>query len=190
MRFLVDMDGVVVDFINPFFRKLGVKMPEHWPDGEYSPEKLFDLTEEQVWNGIGELWWRQLPKTEEADEIIFHLHTYTDQVYFVTRPQRWAGATAKIKWISDFYPGMANRFILTPHRELLANDDTILIDDQSNNIDLFNAHGGRGILMPRYWNRNKKHMNNAGAWTIQAVDNCVAAMSMGINEISDRSWRV
>lgn len=161
MKCLIDMDGVIVDLVPAWLRYRGFKMPQPWPDGEYDLTKIFDIRAEHVWAGCDEDWWENLPPTQEAGELMALVADHFDHsdVYIVTKPVTEAGATGKLAWLRKHYPAFLDRYIMTPCRHLLANRDTILIDDQSTNVDLFNQHGGYGVIVPRLWNHEFEKSN-------------------------------
>jgi hypothetical protein len=190
VRCLVDMDGVIVDLVGAWLSYRGRKMPQPWPDGNYNMAEVFDISPELVWRGCDEDWWEELPKTTDADLIldIVERRFAAEEIYIVTKPVVSDGATGKLRWLQRHYPRFLDRYILTPCREVLANDETILIDDSSANTDLFNRCGGRGILLPRLWNRRFAKSNQAVVDLESRLDRCRGAFGVGAWELIGQEW--
>lgn len=180
----IDMDGVLVDLVPAWLKIKGFEMPSQWPGGEYYLHKIFPISREDIWKGCDEEWWANLPKTGIANELLSFVECHSDEVYLVTNPVVEEGATGKILWIERNYPQHINRFMMGPCRYLLARNDRILIDDQDNNIDLFNQHGGRGILLPQPWNR---YHNRKDDFKIRFL-NCIEAHNIGARELNGKEW--
>ncbi len=159
-RVLVDMDGVLTGMHQAILDHHNLPEPDAWPDTSNSIIDFFGMDYAQIWEGIGEDWWAGLPKTDDADQIISIILKHTQNVFLVTKPVLTAGASGKIQWIRKHFPAFEKSFFLTPCREEMADKWTILVDDQSENVDLFNHRGGHGILLGRPWNRKLKSNPN------------------------------
>ncbi|MGB9592072.1 MAG: hypothetical protein ACPL1K_06110, partial [Candidatus Kryptoniota bacterium] len=61
--------------------------------------------------------------------------------------------------------------IFTKKKYLLANPESILIDDCMDNCDGFIAHGGVAIPFPAEWNKNWKYSNDPMAYVSKVLDN-------------------
>jgi 5'(3')-deoxyribonucleotidase len=163
MKCYVDMDGVIADIVPAWLSYRGLRMPERWPDGNYNLAEIFNIPPALVWRGCDEDWWENLPKTPDADRIIdiVERRFALREIYIVSKPVVNDGATGKLRWLQRHYPRFLGRYLLTPCREVLANAEAVLIDDSSENIDLFNRCGGRGLLLARLWNRRFAKSNQA-----------------------------
>jgi hypothetical protein len=78
-----------------------------------------------------------------------------DNVYITTRPTKspWC-ASGKMEWIEHNCPHWLQRqFFITPRKHVLGFPGAVLVDDLETNLQNFSARGGRGILVPRPWNR-------------------------------------
>lgn len=191
MRLLLDMDGVIADIVPAWLRHRGFAMPQPWPDGEYNLAKIFNIDHHTVWDGCDEDWWANLPKTKEADRIVAAVEQRfsPEEIFIVTKPVVTAGATGKLLWLNKHYHRFLNRYFITPCREELANDETILIDDQSDAVDLFNHRGGRGILLSRPWNRGFAKSNQTLVDLETRLDRCRNAFGVGAMELTGQNWR-
>jgi 5'(3')-deoxyribonucleotidase len=78
-----------------------------------------------------------------------------ENVCIATSPTKCPESLAgKLDWIHRVMPPWMHRqYAITPRKHLLARPDALLIDDVEANIERFEAGGGRGVLVPRPWNR-------------------------------------
>jgi len=79
-----------------------------------------------------------------------------ENVCIATSPTKCPESLAgKLEWIHDHFPKWMHRqYAITPRKHLFARADSLLIDDHSENINRFEAHGGHTVLVPRPWNDN------------------------------------
>lgn len=188
MRAFIDMDGVLVDLLPAWLKLKGLKMPNPWPDGVYDLKKIFSIEDHNIWDGCDEKWWAELPPTPDAAEIVKTVEGYVGLIYLITNPIVIAGASGKIQWISKNFPRFAMRWMMGPCRTTLANDETILIDDESKNIDSFNQSGGRGITLARKWNNRFAQSASTVPDLNRRLGNCISAYAVGAREISTKPW--
>lgn len=79
--------------------------------------------------------------------------SFSDDWYVVSAPSRSAESySGKARWLKAFFGNRFDRFALTAHKHLLANPNTILIDDREQNVTRFLAAGGVGIMFPCRYN--------------------------------------
>lgn len=147
IKVFIDMDGVLADFVGGLCTKFEYK--DAWPNGEYDVCKVIG---QNVWPHLDHNFWVNLPKTDEADEIIKIACQY--DYYICTAPTLDPySAAGKLIWLGRFYPiiAKARRFVITPHKHLLAKGN-ILIDDSDEQIRRWREAGGNGVIIPRPWN--------------------------------------
>jgi len=165
----LDMDGVLSNFhkgVHDIFKKPYVYSPslrryDFWED--WDPR----ITRNDVNSACTINFWRNLEWMHDGPDI---LRTILDrfnpnQIYLLTTPMpNVESPTGKWIWIKENLPQYYQRTIITQApKALLARSDTLLIDDKDQNIDEFIKAGGRGLLVPRPWNRNY-------SWAHQSVD--------------------
>ena len=151
----LDMDGVLVDFISGACR-LHSRDPEeviaNWPRNVWDICQVLDIPENEFWFSIdrsGEGFWMSLEQTSWAGKLVHLVKELSSEWYVVTAPSRSPSCSSgKVKWLQSFFGPTFHRFIFTRHKHLLANPNTILIDDNPENIDHFVEAGGQGILFP------------------------------------------
>lgn len=163
---LLDMDGVIADFIGSLCKFHGRETPYTKPEslGKFDTEKLWKISDKEFWAPIAKNsleFWEGIEKTPEADEIVklAVLEFGLENVCILTAPSKDAGSVpGKRAWISRFYPCFDKRMIFATAsaKKFCAGKGKFLIDDKDSNVDEFNEAGGTGILVPRPW--NAEHM--------------------------------
>jgi 5'(3')-deoxyribonucleotidase len=157
----LDLDGVCTNFIKPCIEANNLdyeKTVELWKNdypGVFSAFKVLNIDNSTFWKNIeksGELFWSEM----EPYPWFFDLYNRLSQhgkVYFLTSPSQCPNSlSGKLKWLQSQFNRNFRDYIITPNKELLANRESILIDDYPKNIEKFNSAGGRGILFPQFWN--------------------------------------
>lgn len=165
-RVLLDMDGIVADFVSGAFNLWGERLNINlWAqakgDDSWDMLKFFDGSVNEFWAPMNYSFWRNLPKHDDADEIVEIAERYVgrDKLCFLTSPCRTIGCMdGKVDWAAEHYPGipvLLSRSVRggDPPKKFVASPDSILIDDHSKNIDQWTEFGGAGFLYPRAWNR-------------------------------------
>lgn len=167
----LDMDGVIVDFVGGALRLLG--LPEEARDQCVEWGSLADIAVDYglcpaegshayVWdriNAAGVDFWADLATLPTGMVLLTRLLTAGIPLAFVTASSRHhTSAAGKQLWLEqnlphDAYQGkpLHRRFAICPAKHLLAHRDALLVDDRPRNIDLFQKHGGVGMLWPQRW---------------------------------------
>lgn len=170
---LVDADGVVADLHPELARIHSFKM-EDWVPGCYDIEKSFPhITTTALWEHPAVKhpdFWADIPKTPWADELMDFLLTRVtrEDICFLTMPVLDPNCAAgKMRWFKKHYP--KHKFLIGTSKKFCAGPGKYLIDDSEKNVDEFNAHGGKGILFPRIWNRDHVFFDNVDFSPIDRV---------------------
>ena len=103
-------------------------------------------------------FWDNLEWMHDGFEILMVIRNIfiAERVYLLTTPMpNIESASGKIMWVRGNMPTiyLKQTIITQAPKHLLARPDTLLIDDKDENIDGFIEAGGRGLLVPRPWNR-------------------------------------
>lgn len=159
-RCLLDLDGVLADFISAAFVVHGVDPVAGlaaWPKGEYSVETVLGITAKEFWTKIQDAagFWENLKPTPDCFEIIAAAEKRFGQenVCVLTSPPSDPSAAAgKMRWIAEYMPAYRRRFLIGPAKEFCASPSSVLVDDSEKNTDKFVAAGGRVVLVPQPWN--------------------------------------
>ncbi len=175
MRILLDLDCVLADFVGGLARLHGLA-PEfllsYWKAGEYPvntalatalaalgsrPRDQLTMTDDEFWQPINRNagFWAGLEPLPWFDPLVrFAGHEVgVANVHVVTAPS-WCETSyhGKIAWIKAHFGHRFNQFVITPHKELFAKPDHVLIDDNETNVTQFRANGGRAIMFPVHHN--------------------------------------
>lgn len=166
-RIFIDLDEVLVNFHDSAFRVHEVSRnsveavwrPGHWclraPIGKALG--IGELTEDQFWGPIhkeGDSFWEGLEPLPWMDEVITQVERHCLDWQIVTSPSPCPSSyNGKVKWIKKRFGSEFDRFVITPHKEILARPDHLLIDDREANVDRFTFNGGRGLVFPFRGNR-------------------------------------
>jgi len=171
MIIMLDMDGVVTDWIGGVCNLLGVpldKLSLLWPPGKYDIELALsayferEFTEDELWDRINhaekfEGFWRHLEMLPWAQQLLDLVEDMGSEWYYCTSPSRHASSfSGKRLWMQRHHGDKFRDYFLTKHKHLLANPVTVLIDDSKSKIKKFKKHGGHTILFPRFYNGAKE----------------------------------
>jgi hypothetical protein len=171
MRVMCDLDGVVADFHSAVAELHGKKLP--YEDGLVGDEawclpELWGMSDAEFYNPLGYDFWRNMPETDEAESIVGLLsyHFGRHNICFLTSPVLTEGCIeGKRDWGREHYPDIPMLVSITakeskiPPKQFCADPDTLLIDDASANVDMFEKGRGIAYLLPRPWNR-KHHVED------------------------------
>jgi 5'(3')-deoxyribonucleotidase len=161
MKCLVDMDGVLVDFVNPVCKTHNVPNPFNNPKnwGNFNVETMLDMSVEDFWRPLDYDWWMSLPLFPEAEIILSICCTFfgEENVSLLSNPSHSPDCIkAKMNYIQQKLPAFKKRFLLGPAKEFCAGSNNLLVDDSDRNIEKFVGAGGIGFTYPRPWNKDYK----------------------------------
>ena len=116
-------------------------------------------SEQDFWDTVPRKIWAHTPLSDEFPWLLHRCAAKVgkENVYFLTCPTNNPDCLAgKLEWIHRNTPKWMHRqYMMGPPKQVCGRPDTLLIDDREANVDAFRADGGRAILMPRPWNRNR-----------------------------------
>jgi len=158
MKCLVDMDGVLVDFVNPVCKIHNVpdpfEDPKNW--GKFNVEEMLKMSVDDFWRPLTYDWWMSLPLFPEAETILAMCCSVfgDDNVGLLSSPSHSPDCIkAKMDYIQKKLPAFKKRFLLGPAKEFCAGSNNLLVDDSDRNIEKFVGAGGIGFTYPRPWNK-------------------------------------
>lgn len=156
-RVLLDLDGVLVDFVRGICEAHGVDSP-HTGQSSYDTAALLGMTDREFWVPANDVtFWENLEWTPDGKQILEIVSRYFhhDQICLLTSPSQAPEAAAgKMRWIQRELPDFSRQFLIGPVKHFCAHPEAFLIDDHDVNCDLFAFHGGRTLRVPRPWNSN------------------------------------
>jgi len=170
VKILLDMDGVLVDFVGGACRAHGVADPYETAagQGEYDMARLFGIPRGEFWEPMRcRQFWVDLEPTDDCAAILHAVIRAVgfDNVCLLTNPCTTPeAASGKMEWIKRYLPAFLDRFLIGPAKHFCAGQHTILIDDYDQNIRTFSDAGGGVILVPRPWNSAHMETQTAAQW--------------------------
>ena len=163
----LDLDGVLADLVKQVERF--AKIPPIYNQDNYGTYRMQDATDDLTFGTIKDLFnrmdfWSCMPKTQWADDVCLWIDRLasrlgkTNEVYILTRPWLKDGLCStrrclkgKVEWIVQHFPHYSGRVIFSDVKDVFANPDSILIDDNLDNCKGFAAAGGKTIFLPTPW---------------------------------------
>jgi 5'(3')-deoxyribonucleotidase len=151
----LDMDGVLVDFVNGAIEATGIDLThDTWT--EWDAYRLKGWTSDQFWAPINErlYFWEDLQPYPWAEELLELCKSFGEVVFCSTPSRNPESASGKLTWLRQRGWLKDHDCILMKDKWRLAKPGTILIDDRRESCALFAANGGRDICFPQPWNRD------------------------------------
>jgi hypothetical protein len=166
-KIFLDLDDVCNELTVHSLHYVGCKIEDY---SEYPVEVGYDIvsacnalhkskndwTVAEFWNALPRSVWSNTPKSLYCDELIDVCVDIIgkDNLFLATSPTKDPDCLAgKLEWIQENTPEFLHRqYVITPRKWLLANEKTLLIDDNGDNIKRFYLAGGNVIMFPRPWN--------------------------------------
>jgi 5'(3')-deoxyribonucleotidase len=152
----VDMDGVLCDFAGAALHVHGrPEIMDNWPPLAWDMHALIGCTEAEFWHKIdarGFAFWANLKPYQWFVDL---LGIIAEPFVISTSPSHsHHSSSGKVAWVQMHLGAKFRDYMIGCHKHLLANRDSILIDDNDANCEKFERHGGRAILFPQPWNAN------------------------------------
>lgn len=148
MNIYLDCDGVLADFIGAANDWLGLPLGKSWTKWDGDGIDWEKLNESMTFVSF----WQDMQELPGAKKLYNNLKKL-GRVYICTRPFGNPNCLyARSKWLQDKFGISIAETIYMHDKWLLARPDAILIDDNRENVDLFNEGGGHSILYPATYN--------------------------------------
>lgn len=156
----LDLDGVITNFNKAVCAKF---------DLPYPPQTyhFFPKIRSQVNDFCDKSFWQNLEWMDDGRDILGMITEVfePEKIYLLTKMMPNVGAASgKMAWIQDNLLLYSDRVILMTlgvSKTLLAQPDTLLIEDCDKYFAEFVAAGGQGILVPRLWNKEYEQADKA-----------------------------
>ena len=158
MNILLDMDGVLKDFVSAAIRANGYCF-SHDDVNQWSLWEIAGATSLEFWANINgdEGFWSSMAEYDWWIELIEMVNAVDPNFSFCTTPSHCpSAASGKLSWLQSHFGPKFGNYVLTPQKHLLARPANLLIDDSDSNVKDFRAAGGNAILFPQPWNANRE----------------------------------
>lgn len=156
-RILLDMDGVLADFVGGACQIHSRDNPyqDVCHNGRYDIASILKMSNTEFWQPMGKDFWANLPLTAEALDLVDLVVGYfgLENVCILSSPNlNHESMMGKLIWIERHLPQFRRQFLFGPRKQFCAAPNHVLIDDHDDNARNFTAAGGKGFLYPRPWN--------------------------------------
>ncbi len=161
MIVLLDMDGLIADWTKSVAELMCVdydNLIKNWPEGIYDTAEALGVSDSDMWKEIDKnrTFWEDIEPYPYAQKFVKDLKSKYN-VFICSSPSRSPRCIeSKLRWLDKYKFGFGRNFVFTPQKYLLANPNTVLIDDLNKNTDKFSSHGGKIITFPQPWNFNRE----------------------------------
>lgn len=186
MRILIDMDECLVDFVAGAARLWGLSTQEldaKRTPGVWDITGPLGVTYEEFWAKIhegGTDFWERLDSLPWFWNMIKLVEKYTKDWHIISSPsEEECSYTGKVRWLKRVMGRSFSNFALTPHKQIFANNFTVLIDDREENCLKFREAGGYAIVFPNIGNS----LYNKRANPLSYVRNQLAMLAREIEVI-------
>ncbi|MEN6532315.1 MAG: hypothetical protein ABFD89_01545 [Bryobacteraceae bacterium] len=156
MQCLLDMDGVLVDFVSGICAAHQVASPYPANNGDYVAIERIVGSATKFWAPANTAeFWDELEPMPDFKEILAAVEGAfgRENICILSSPSlSELCIVGKLRWIARHMPDYKRRFLFGPCKEFCAAVDRVLIDDADTNVKRFGAAGGQTILLPRPWN--------------------------------------
>lgn len=159
---LLDLDGVIFDFVGASLELHGKSIPRH--EVQYDFWKQVGMTGEEFFAPLRQReFWANLPFTEEAAFILGMVkEEFGEKVFLMTQAPDLAygdgssnAILGKMDLILKMLPEYSGRYFIGRPKGVLGARGKVLIDDTEENCIEFQKQGGTTVLVPRPWNTNR-----------------------------------
>ena len=172
----LDMDGVLANFVSAALEIHNA--PKDMKVTEYSLWNLLGIEERVFWRAIDKyVFWGFLPPYPWYKDLYLALTNMVKHVYIVTDPRSGCCChDAKTVWLDKWLDIDKNNIIFTKHKYLLANEKTVLIDDNVSNCKAFVSAGGKALIFPQEWNCAATDKIDRVAWVEKTMQTIIGRM--------------
>lgn len=152
-KILLDMDGVLVDFVRGAFAMHKIAIP--YAEVTWNFYQQAGIAEADFWRPLDFHFWATLSWTPTGRVFLDSLISRygEERICFCTSPCDTIGSVeGKIEWLRRNVPRkMARNFMITPVKQFAAKGN-LLIDDSPHNCVAFKKAGGEAVMVPQPWN--------------------------------------
>ena len=159
MLIVLDLDGVLADFTGGACAVHG--RPHHIVT-TWDWYKDWGHSDRDFWHPIEKMGFAFYPVYVKPypwlDELLTLVKQF-DWVLATANPLHPDLAASKVEWINK-YIGKDAPVMMGNHKELLAKEGRLLIDDSDVNTNAFRGRGGMAVTFPQPWNKAKDNLKD------------------------------
>lgn len=157
---LLDMDGVLADFIGGAIKVCNNLTGKNYTSDEYAIQygkwgidRFYNISIEDLWRAIDDTkdYWYNLEMLPWAKELYEFLSSKHEVTIVTSPPLQTDCATQKLNWLKDNLNITPPEVFIGSRKYLMAGNG-FLVDDWNVNIEMFQKAGGFGVLIPSNWN--------------------------------------
>lgn len=158
MRILLDMDGVLADFVGGMCKVHRRQDPFIIRDnhGIFDMASIWGINPRDFWKPTrGSEFWAELRPMDGFEELVYYCEDMVgiDNVCIVTSPSSDpTSVVGKVEWLNKHLPRYSRRAFFGSKKYFFACEQNILVDDWDYNVSKFCEYGGNAVLVPRLWN--------------------------------------
>ena len=154
MRLFIDMDGVIVDFVEGVRRWYEC---DDWNPTQWDIDfELLGTTRDEFWESLNNnSFWLGCPYHKEAMSLIKIFNGYDPNWCILSSAPMANCFAGKALWIQKNLPDIYNQgrfYLCRRNKYFLAHPEAVLVDDHEGNYNEWVKYGGKAILVPRPWN--------------------------------------
>lgn len=172
-RILLDMDGVIADFIGA---AISLHKPKDSTVVNWDFFEQWGLTASDFWTPMGYDFWLNIPKTIEAIRIVqmCEVAVGPKNVCLLTAPCKTKGCRdGKADWIDRHFPRYNDRHLIGAAKNFCSSPNSLLIDDSDKNCEEFVGAGGQVCLYPQPWNKARDNTHIAVQVLAKSLSNFI-----------------
>ena len=155
---VLDMDGVLVNFCKAAYKTHNQPFSNEVPT-KFDFFEDWGMTSKKFWSPIdacGPEWWTNLEKYPWTDTLISLADQLPGGMLIATSCSSNSNSAAgKVRAIQSLFGYNFWDYLLAPRKWHLSQPGYVLLDDYEVNCDKWEERGGKAILFPQPWNRNR-----------------------------------
>lgn len=167
-----DMDGVVADFVGGSLAVHGKHIPPAKVGWDFMTQVGFTAGDPVFWEPLSNVaFWSGLAPLEDGLSLIRSVESEisSERMGILSSGLCPGSCDGKRAWLRQHLAHYEKRAVFCTVKEMCAAPCKLLVDDHEVNIDKFIAAGGRGVLVPRPWNRRSGETDGRGRFNVSRL---------------------
>jgi 5'(3')-deoxyribonucleotidase len=133
---------------------------------------VLGISEEKLWRKLddaGADFWANLEPYPWANELWELCQSIAPSIILTSPSQDPFSLAGKLIWLNNQFGAPFRDYQMGPNKEFCARPGAVLIDDNQDNCDKFNANGGTAIVFPQPWNSLRRIKGDKMAFVTKAL---------------------